>query len=83
MEVHLHTGRTHQIRVHAAHSGHPIAGDDRYGDPEFNKTIRQLGSKRMFLHAHAIDFTLPSLDYHIRVIAPMDAELERVLTKMR
>jgi len=76
MEVKLYTGRTHQIRVHAQHRGHPIAGDDRYGDDEFNKLARKMGIKRMFLHARSIEFTLPSLDLHIKVIAPLDPELE-------
>ncbi len=76
MEVKLYTGRTHQIRVHAAHQGHPIAGDDRYGDPEFNKIARQRGLKRMFLHARSIEFTLPSLNQHITVTAPLDDDLE-------
>lgn len=79
MEVRLHTGRTHQIRVHAQHQGHPIAGDDRYGDSEFNKLARKMGLKRMFLHARAIDFTLPSLDQRIKVVAPLDPELEEGL----
>lgn len=79
MEVKLHTGRTHQIRVHAAHRGHPIAGDDRYGDPEFNKLARQLGLKRMFLHARSIDFILPSLNQRITVVAPLDPELEQAV----
>lgn len=79
MQAKLYTGRTHQIRVHAQFSGHNIAGDDRYGDPEFNKVTRQLGLKRMFLHARIIDFTLPSLDQHIRVEAPLDPELEAVI----
>jgi 23S rRNA pseudouridine955/2504/2580 synthase len=76
MEVKLFTGRTHQIRVHAQHQGHPIAGDDRYGDEEFNKLARKMGIKRMFLHARSIEFTLPSLDQHIKVVAPLDPELE-------
>lgn len=76
VEVELFTGRTHQIRVHAQHQGHPIAGDDRYGDPEFNKLARQLGLKRMFLHARCVDFVLPSLNQHIKVVAPLDEELE-------
>lgn len=76
MEVKLYTGRTHQIRVHAAHQGHPLAGDDRYGDPEFNKLARQRGLKRMFLHARSIEFTLPSLQQHISVTAPLDTDLE-------
>lgn len=80
MEVKLFTGRTHQIRVHAQHQGHPIAGDDRYGDPEFNKVARKLGLKRMFLHARSIEFTLPSLDQRIRVVAPLDSELEAAIS---
>jgi 23S rRNA pseudouridine955/2504/2580 synthase len=76
VEVKLMTGRTHQIRVHAKSQGHPIAGDDRYGDSEFNKVARKLGLKRMFLHARSIDFTLPSLNQHIKVVAPLDPELE-------
>lgn len=79
VEARLLTGRTHQIRVHAASQQHHIAGDDRYGDPEFNKIARQRGLKRMFLHARSIDFTLPSLDLRITVEAPLDIELERGL----
>lgn len=80
VEAKLMTGRTHQIRVHAAHQGHPIAGDDRYGELEFNKLTRKMGVKRLFLHAKSIDFTLPSSGKHIRVTAPLDADLEAVLT---
>jgi len=76
VEVELFTGRTHQIRVHAAHQGHPIAGDDRYGDPDFNKLARQNGLKRMFLHARSIEFVLPSSNQRIRVSAPLENELE-------
>jgi 23S rRNA pseudouridine955/2504/2580 synthase len=79
VEVELFTGRTHQIRVHAQHQGHPIAGDDRYGDPEFNKLARQKGLKRMFLHARSIEFVLPSLDQHIKVVAPLDDDLEEAI----
>lgn len=79
VEVDLFTGRTHQIRVHAQHQGHPIAGDDRYGDADFNKRSRQLGLKRMFLHARSIDFTLPSLGLHIKVVAPLDTDLEAAI----
>jgi len=59
MEVTLHTGRTHQIRVHAAYAGHPVAGDERYGDTVFNESLRGLGLNRMFLHAHSLSFTWP------------------------
>src|SRR3990167_1235970 len=81
VEVKLLTGRTHQIRVHAAHLEHPIAGDDRYGNVEFNRLVHQLGLKRMFLHARSIDFTLPSLDQRITVEAPLDSELTTFIKK--
>ena len=56
LEVTIKTGRTHQIRVHLAASGHPIAGDDKYGDFELNKALAKQGLKRMFLHAASIAF---------------------------
>jgi 23S rRNA pseudouridine955/2504/2580 synthase len=56
LEVTLHTGRTHQIRVHAAYAGHPVAGDDKYGDATCNAALRARGLERMFLHAHSISF---------------------------
>lgn len=83
MEVRLMTGRTHQIRVHAAHQGHPIACDDRYGDPEFNKWAKQRGLRRLFLHARSIEFTLPSLDLTIKVEAPLDLELLDALKSIK
>lgn len=79
MAVRLHTGRTHQIRVHASYMQHPIAGDDRYGDAEFNKAMRAQGLKRMFLHAKAIEFVLPSTQERICVEAPLDEELQQFL----
>lgn len=83
MRVKLITGRTHQIRVHAQHQHHPLAGDDRYGEGEFNKAMKSLGLRRMFLHSRSIDFTLPSTNQRIRVEAPLDVELECVLEKLR
>lgn len=83
MRVKLLTGRTHQIRVHAQHQKHPVAGDDRYGDSEFNKEMKKAGLKRMFLHARLIDFTLPSTNQRIRVEAPLDQDLENVLNNLR
>lgn len=59
VEIELVTGRTHQARVHAAHIGHPIAGDRKYGDREFNKRVRAAGLKRLALHAHTLAFTHP------------------------
>jgi len=78
MRVQLITGRTHQIRVHAQHSGHPIAGDAKYGDVAFNRDMAELGLNRLYLHAELIRFTLPGLgDYDIR--APLDPPLEGLL----
>ena len=73
------TGRTHQIRVHLQHAGHPIAGDDRYGDAEANKLSKRLGLKRLFLHAQSIAFVDKSgNDLHFT--APLADDLEQFLT---
>ncbi len=79
VEVEIPTGRTHQIRVHAAVAGHPVAGDERYGDPQFNLRCAELGLKRMFLHAQLIAFTWPGRDEEIVVSAPLPAELRAFL----
>jgi 23S rRNA pseudouridine955/2504/2580 synthase len=60
MEVTLFTGRTHQIRVHAQHAGHPVAGDEKYGDEEFNAQMKAFGLYRMFLHAQSVSFQWPN-----------------------
>jgi 23S rRNA pseudouridine955/2504/2580 synthase len=65
------TGRTHQIRVHALHAGHSIAGDPKYGDEDFSREIRELGGKRLFLHAYALSVTLPD-GSRLDVQAPVD-----------
>lgn len=78
MEVRLGTGRTHQIRVHAAHIGHPVAGDEKYGDPDFNRHMQRCGLRRLFLHAVGIAFTLPEMGT-VRVQAPLDPSLQAVL----
>ncbi|OGT53986.1 MAG: hypothetical protein A3F43_02320 [Gammaproteobacteria bacterium RIFCSPHIGHO2_12_FULL_42_10] len=82
MEAELLTGRTHQIRVHAAHLGHPVLGDDRYGDPHANLTMKKMGLNRLFLHAKEIDFVLPSTKQHIQVNAPLDSELLLMIEKL-
>jgi len=79
VEAVLETGRTHQIRVHAQYAGHPIAGDDKYGDKEFNKLMRKRGLRRLFLHAYSIEFILPSTKQHIKINAPLDMDLKKVL----
>jgi len=79
----LHTGRTHQIRVHSRHKGHPIAGDEKYGDLAFNKDLKQIGLNRLFLHAHTISFTLPSSGLQIQVTAPLEEDLKACLTSLK
>ncbi len=79
VEAHLHTGRTHQIRVHARYRHHPIAGDEKYGDKEFSKKMREKGLRRLFLHAKRIEFVLPSTEKKIIVEAPLDEDLVEVL----
>jgi len=78
MEVSLHTGRTHQIRVHAAHSGHPLAGDEKYGDADFNREVAALGLKRMFLHAHSVGFEWPQ-GGAFSASAPLPADLAAIV----
>ncbi|MCK4951222.1 MAG: 23S rRNA pseudouridine(955/2504/2580) synthase RluC [Gammaproteobacteria bacterium] len=84
MEVRLETGRTHQIRVHARHIGHPVVGDSKYGDTEINRKFQKQGLKRLFLHAHSIEFTLPSMHEGetLLISAPLPAELKMVLNKL-
>ncbi|GKX54752.1 pseudouridine synthase [Leminorella grimontii] len=77
------TGRTHQIRVHALHAGHPIAFDDRYGDREFDAQLAGTGLDRLFLHAAALRFEHPATGETMRVEAPMDDRLRRCLTVLR
>jgi 23S rRNA pseudouridine955/2504/2580 synthase len=81
--VQLLTGRTHQIRSHAAHIGHPVAGDRRYGDPGFNRALRAVGLRRLFLHASRIRLQPPDCPAPLCVDAPMPAELNDVLERLR
>jgi 23S rRNA pseudouridine955/2504/2580 synthase len=79
LEIVLKTGRTHQIRVHLASAGHPILGDDKYGDFELNKQLRQASQqptlKRMFLHAWRLQFDHPTSGQRISLEAPLAADL--------
>ncbi len=77
VEARLVTGRTHQIRVHLAHLGHPVLGDAQYGDFERNKRLRKQGLKRMFLHAASLAFTHPATGQPLRIEAPLPPELAR------
>src|SRR6476620_6541464 len=82
-EVRIETGRTHQIRVHAQHIGHPIAGDDKYGDEAANKRLReQVGLRRMFLHASTLEFALDGGATPYLLNAPLAPELIDVLDKL-
>lgn len=73
------TGRTHQIRVHCLHAGHPIACDAKYGETEFDQYMRTKGLSRLFLHAASISFVHPQLDKQMRFDAPLDENLQGVL----
>jgi 23S rRNA pseudouridine955/2504/2580 synthase len=77
LEVTIKTGRTHQIRVHLASQGHPIAGDDKYGDFELNKALQKRGLKRMFLHAWRLQFNHPDTGERIELLAAMPPELKK------
>jgi 23S rRNA pseudouridine955/2504/2580 synthase len=82
LDVELKTGRTHQIRVHATHIGHPLAGDSKYGDPEFNRVMRALGLRRLFLHAQLIEFTDPGNGESVTLSAPLGEDLRQVLDSL-
>lgn len=78
VNVRIDTGRTHQIRVHSRHIGHPVAGDDKYGDRDLNKILRRSGLKRMFLHAAQLDLA----DYGtngLNISAPLSSNLQEFL----
>ena len=79
LEVTIKTGRTHQIRVHMASSGHPIAGDDKYGDFELNKVLQKQVLKRMFLHAWRLQFNHPLTGERHELLCPLPPELARLV----
>lgn len=82
-EVRIETGRTHQIRVHAAHIGHPVAGDDKYGDREVNRRLReQTGLKRLFLHAASLEFALEQGRAPYVLNAPLAPDLAAALDRL-
>ncbi len=82
VEVIIHTGRTHQIRVHAAYCGHPVLGDDKYGLEAVNAEFEKLGLKRMFLHAHSLSFAWPD-GREQSFSAPLPQELRSVLDQLQ
>jgi 23S rRNA pseudouridine955/2504/2580 synthase len=79
VEVVLETGRTHQIRVHAAHAGYPLAGDEKYGDAEFNEKMKAAGLTRMFLHAHQLSFVWPETGVEFSASSPLPPDLAAVI----
>ena len=83
LEVELKTGRTHQIRVHLAHSGFPLCGDDKYGDFPRNKNWADLGLKRMFLHAALLRFTHPTTGQVLAFEAPLPGDLDHFLAQLQ
>jgi 23S rRNA pseudouridine1911/1915/1917 synthase len=81
LEVTLHTGRTHQIRVHLAAAGHPIVADTLYGAPAAKAPLPALG--RFFLHAHRITFTSPATGKRVTVESPLATDLQAALDQVR
>ncbi|OJX30005.1 MAG: ribosomal large subunit pseudouridine synthase C [Burkholderiales bacterium 68-12] len=75
LEVTIKTGRTHQIRVHLASQGHPIAGDEKYGDFDLNRRLQRQGLKRMFLHAWRLQFDHPATGERTELLAPLPPDL--------
>ncbi len=83
MECRLITGKTHQIRVQAAHRGHPIVGDEIYGNFSFNRKLRkEIGLRRLFLHANSIRLKHPETNKDLSIEDPLPDELEKVLQKI-
>ena len=77
LEIRLLTGRTHQIRVHLAHAGHPVLGDDKYGDFDLNHRLEKQGVRRLFLHASRLALAHPLAKEMIRLEAPLPAEMKK------
>jgi len=83
IEVVLYTGRTHQIRVHSSFMNCPVAGDDKYGHRNFNREMKKMGLKRMFLHAWKLGITHPATKEPILLEAPLPTQLNNVINKLR
>ena len=82
LSAELRSGRTHQIRVHLAHLGYPIAGDDKYGDFELNRALSARGLKRMFLHAAELTLTHPASGAVLRLTSPLPAALAQFVENL-
>ncbi len=79
LEIRLLTGRTHQIRVHLAHAGHPVLGDDKYGDFALNRELASKGLKRLFLHANKLGFRHPLSTEWMRLTSPLPEDMKQFL----
>ena len=82
LEAELRSGRTHQIRVHSAHLGYPIAGDEKYGDFALNRSLQKIGLKRMFLHAWKIEFPHPLTGETLALESPLSDALSDCLKQL-
>ena len=82
VEARLYTGRTHQIRVHAASLHHPVLGDQKYGDDAANRMMRKQGLRRLFLHASRLSFRWPDEKEDFVISAPLDSDLESLLGRL-
>jgi len=83
VEAELMTGRTHQLRVHLAHFGTPILGDEKYGNDSANRNMKKQGLKRLFLHAKSLSFNWTEEVGRLKVEAPLETALEQLLAKLR
>ncbi|MEJ2404115.1 MAG: 23S rRNA pseudouridine(955/2504/2580) synthase RluC [Candidatus Thiodiazotropha sp.] len=83
VEAELLTGRTHQIRVHSAWLGSPVLGDQKYGDSELNKTMKNKGLRRLFLHAYQLKLRWPGEGRERVIQAPLPSELQQVLDNLK
>jgi 23S rRNA pseudouridine955/2504/2580 synthase len=82
LQVRLLTGRTHQIRVHLAHAGHPVLGDDKYGDFALNRQLANQGVKRLMLHAGRLAFAHPLTGERLRLDSPLPADLAALAARL-
>lgn len=82
MHVKILSGRTHQIRIHAQAEQHPVAGDKRYGDFAYNRSLQTLGLNRMFLHAHSLKIYLTKLSQSYEFVAPLATELKQFCKRL-
>lgn len=83
LAVTLETGRTHQVRAHFQAEGHPLAGDNKYGDRDFNREMKSFGVDRLFLHAESLTFPHPQTGVSVTVTAPLPPAWGRVIERLR